>query len=166
MLFVLALMAMTSCVVCGRYSRLIQLRKYCALSNLHDLNGIRAMLSPGSMLIYGAVNVDEVMKGMDVFFLRYHDAYWIYEDFPRDHVVDNLGPNAAEIHLTRYWTDLDTNTIYKTKASEVIGFDDNGYINSVYYTVLPSSPEICDAYPTQRADDLMKAKELLIELGK
>jgi len=124
------------------------------------------MISPKCSNIYGSSGIDDVMQGIEDFFTKYSNPFWIFEDFPddtdHDHTKGNHNlNNPVEIRLHRYWTDIVTNKIYKCSASEIIDFDDQGLITTIYYTVSPSTPIECQGYPQQRDEDLRTAAEFL-----
>lgn len=145
------------------YSRKRNVQKYCALSKLHDLEGIKTMISPRCTNIYGLSGIENAMQGMESFFSKFNDVFWIFEEFPEDSVQNNdyEGQNPVEIRLQRYWTDISSNLIYKCFASEIIDFDDEGLITTIFYTIPPSTPIQCQNYPAQREDDLRAAADFL-----
>jgi hypothetical protein len=132
--------------------------RYCALSNLHDFDGIEAMISPddASTCVYGSVGRRDIMDGMRGFFAKFTNVWWEYTDFrPYDAA-------SVEFDFRRYWTDTATGVVMVTDAAEVIEYDANGKILKIFYTRTPSEArEYGPTYPATQAQQLSESHSIV-----
>mmetsp|Transcript_17772 Transcript_17772/g.17853 ORF Transcript_17772/g.17853 Transcript_17772/m.17853 type:complete len:173 (+) Transcript_17772:214-732(+) len=121
-----------------RYSKL-----YCALSNLHDLNRIEAMLSE-DVSAFGVRGKGEVMQNKRSFYNeKYPDPFWIFKEFR----IQNQ--SVVEFDFQRFWTDKDSGQIYSCFASEYIIYSDDGKIIEIDYIHMPVNITQTE-YPSNR----------------
>ena len=134
---------------------LLSANLYCASSNLHDVGGIRKVISPDRAVVYGLTGLDNIMNGIEDFHQRYADVFWIFHN-----VVEEKDNSSVLIEFDRYWTveaeDGQRSSIYRCSASEVMTFDESGRINSIAYRVVPNDPVLFGPeYPPDRSSILL-----------
>jgi hypothetical protein len=136
-------------------------QRYCALSNLGRIGCIREMIDPNEACVYGITGIDNIMKGIEGFHIKYHDVFWIFKTIKE--VKDCL---KVEINFDRYWTERgETNEsidVYSCSASEIIEFNDEGKICSIIYKMRPTESVLFGKeYPEERSIILTEAKSLI-----
>ena len=142
--------------------------KYCALSNLHNLDAIRIMVAPEAD-IYGSKGVDSIMSGMKNFYEKYNDVFWIFKS-----IKEEEHSSRILIEFDRYWTVKQeglnaskssilpsipsASEVYCSSASEYIDINSEFLVTCIEYKTLPSEPTLFGhSYPECReqllADD-------------
>jgi hypothetical protein len=136
-------------------------QRYCALSNLGRIGCIREMIDPDEACVYGISGIENIMKGIEGFHIKYHDVFWIFKTIKE--VNDCL---KVEIDFDRYWTErLEANglvDVYSCSASEIIEFNDKGKICSIMYKMRPTESVLFEqGYPEERSIVLNEARSLV-----
>ena len=141
---------------------LLATKRYCALSNLHNLDAIRSMIDPNGANIYGSTGTDKIMTGIQSFHEKYTDVFWIFKSYK---IEEN--PSKVLIDFDRYWTvkeeDSSRIEIQYSSASEVIEFNDESRIISIAYSSPPTEPALFGpSYPHCRAEVLDECRTTMI----
>jgi hypothetical protein len=126
---------------------------FCHLSNLHDIDNIKAMLAEDCD-VYGNKGPEAAAKGMQAFYRKYDSAYWIFNS------MKPIREDAIEIGFNRYWRDKETSHVLMSMASEVIVFEGD-LIKSITYSQLPTEPTHEESgFPSNMKVFLSEAEEI------
>ena len=120
-------------------------KRYCNLSNRHDLQSIRKMVHKDAT-IYGHHGVKDIIKGMNTFREQYPNVSWVFHKF---HLIGKIFDNNIKQLVTRvsftfdrYWHNKDDERL-KCTATEYIDFTSDGLMMSIGYIEGPSEPIPC-----------------------
>ena len=112
--------------------------KYGELSNMHDLNGIRAMLHPDA-ICYGFKGKDDIIEGMTNFRIQYDRVRWF---FPRGfHEIDSTVDSSVRVEFFLYREWFQDGKGVTCNATEYIDFCSyEGLIKYIGYAKEPTGP--------------------------
>ena len=126
-------------------------KRYCNLSNAHDLQSIREMIHKDAT-IYGHHGVDNIIRGMKTFRHHYPNVSWIFHKFNLIGKVDDdeINNNEEQVRVSfnfdRYWYNKNDERL-KCSATEYIDFTNDGFMISIGYVERPSEPIITEGEP-------------------
>ncbi len=136
--------------------------RYCALSNMRDLDSIESMITTEDSVVYGSEGIVAIMEGMRRFFATFPHIYWEYAPFKM--YQSPSSSTGVEFEFKRYWTDPVAENVMVIEAAEVIEFDSKGMVKKIYYTRLPSDPVVYGKqFPSDQPSKLLEARKIIAD---
>ena len=116
------------------------------------------MIDPNNALVYGSKGVDNIMLGIQEFYKKYDDVFWIYKS-----ISEMKHPQKILIDFDRFWSvekdGMISKGVYRSSASEIIEFNSEGLIISIVYSCPPTEPVLFgDDYPASRQSVLAESR--------
>jgi hypothetical protein len=123
--------------------------RYGKLANLHDLEGIRDMISPDAT-IYGNKGPDAIIMGMANFRKTFKQVMWMYPNGFKEVNGAAKGLARVQFDFDRYWMD-DKRGVLLSSATEFIDFTDDGQMHHIGLVAPPTEP-IESVFPVAHSD--------------